>query len=91
MVENVTDRPPVHTKTAHFCQPTLKMEDLKNGTPSHTFLETATREHSKMVAFFDAFRTRLIDTQVVGTFLVLGKAVISLQGKAMVFQVCLRV
>ena len=29
-VKNVTDRPPVHTKTAHFCRHILKKVDAEN-------------------------------------------------------------
>ena len=31
-VKNVTDRPPVHTKTAHFCRQISKTVDFENGT-----------------------------------------------------------
>ena len=33
-VKNVTDRPPVHTKTAHFCRQVLKTVDFENGIMS---------------------------------------------------------
>ena len=36
-VKNVTDRPPVHTKAAHFCGQILKTVDFENGTLSGTF------------------------------------------------------
>ena len=36
-VKNVMDRPPVHTKTAHFCWQISKMVDFRNGTLTGTF------------------------------------------------------
>ena len=36
-VKNSTDRPPVHTKTAHFCRQILKTVDFENGTLTDTF------------------------------------------------------
>ena len=35
-VKNVTDRPPVHTKTALFCRQILKTVDFKNETITST-------------------------------------------------------
>ena len=39
MVKNSTDRPPVHTETAHFCRQILETVDFENGTLTDTFLK----------------------------------------------------
>ena len=36
-VENVIDRPPIHTKMAHLCSQILEMVDFKDGTPTKKF------------------------------------------------------
>ena len=36
-VKNMTDRPPVHTKTAHFCRQIYKTVDFEIGTLTGTF------------------------------------------------------
>ena len=70
-LKNVTDRPPVHMKAAHFFP-----ADFQNGrvwkrdTRRH-MLETASCEPSKMTKtkHVDAYGTRLIYSQGVSTFL----------------------
>ena len=67
-VKNVTDRP-LHTKTARVLP-----ADFENGALTGT-LRSASREHSKMMkigengTFFDAFKTRLINSLGTCTFL----------------------
>ena len=71
-VKNVTDRPSVHTKTAHFCRQILKAIDFENGTLTGTFFEKASCEHAKMRktgrTLFNFFEARRIKFQGVGTF-----------------------
>ena len=46
-VKNVTDRPPVHTKTAHFCRQISKTVDFENGTLTGINL----KQHRKQIIF----------------------------------------
>ena len=48
-VKNVTDRPPVHTKTAHFCRQISKTVDFENGTLTGTFWKRHRVNTQKMI------------------------------------------
>ena len=47
-VKNSTDKPPVHTKTAHFCRQILKTVDFENGALNGTFWKRQSCKHLKM-------------------------------------------
>ena len=61
-VKNSTDRPPVHTKTAHFLPADFENGRFSKRNSNRHILETASCKHLKMVkirTFSDAFGTRL--------------------------------
>ena len=64
--ENVTDRPPVHTKTAQFCQQRLKTVDFENGTVTGSFRKRyrVNTRNDENRTFFDAFGTKLSTLRV---------------------------
>ena len=45
----MTDRPTIHTKTAHFLPADIKTINFENETLNRRFLETASCGHSKMM------------------------------------------
>ena len=58
--ENVTDRLPLPTKTAHFCRQISKMVNFENGTLTGTFLRTVSCKHWKMMKiglYFQRFQS----------------------------------
>ena len=69
--ENVTDRPPVHTKMALFCRQILETVDFENGTLIGTFWKwyRVNTQNDENRTYFDGFGTRLIDCIGVGSFL----------------------
>ena len=65
-VKNVTDRPPVHTKMAHFMQ-----ADFEDGNQTGTVwkLHRVNTRNDENRRSFNAFGTKLIDSYGVSSFL----------------------
>ena len=47
--ENVTDRPPIHTKTPYFLLADFENGRFRNRNSNQHILKTASREHSKRI------------------------------------------
>ena len=66
MVQNVMNRPPVHTKTAHFSPEILKMvgfeTELKPAHFGNGIVSALENEENR--TFFDAFGMRLIECAI---------------------------